>query len=131
MELQLKIIGFLLIALSILHLFFPARFNWKEEFKQVSLLNRQVMYVHTFFIALVIFLIGLLCITSATEIVGTALGKKISFGLAFFWAVRLYFQFFVYSSLLWKGKQFETCVHILFSVLWIYLTAIFIYIAIQ
>ena len=38
-------------------------------------------------------------------------------GLAIFWTVRLGVQFFGYSSVLWRGKTFETIVHILFSIL--------------
>jgi hypothetical protein len=69
---------------------------------------------------------GVLCLTSASELLNTNLGKRISFGLAIFWAVRLVVQFFVYSSKLWKGKSFETGVHIVFSIFWIYLVVIFI-----
>jgi hypothetical protein len=88
-------------------------------------MNRQLMYVHTFFIAFVVMLMGLLCITSANELMQTALGKKISFGLWLFWTVRLLVQFFGYSSQLWKGKRFETIVHIVFSFLWVYLSVVF------
>jgi len=69
---------------------------------------------------------GLLCITSASELIDTPLGKKISLGLGVFWSIRLYVQFFVYSPTLWKGKKFETTVHILFSALWTYLSIIFL-----
>jgi hypothetical protein len=31
----------------------------------------------------------------------------------------------VYSSILWKGKTFETAMHILFSILWVYLSIIY------
>jgi hypothetical protein len=126
MELHLKIIGVLLILLSFVHSVFPKQFNWKQELSSLSIINRQLMYVHTFFIALLLFLIGLLCLTSANELVTTGLGKKISLGLAIFWIVRLYFQFFGYSSKVWKGKLFETIVHILFSLFWTYLSVIFI-----
>jgi hypothetical protein len=126
MELHLKIIGVLLILLSLVHSVFPKQFNWKQELSSLSIINRQLMYVHTFFIALLLFLIGLLCLTSANELVTTGLGKKISLGLAIFWIVRLYFQFFGYSSKIWKGKLFETIVHILFSLFWTYLSVIFI-----
>jgi len=84
------------------------------------------MYVHSFFIALAILLMGVLCLTSATELTGTALGKKISLGLGIFWTVRLLIQFFGYSAKLWKGKTLETSVHIAFSVFWTYLSTIFI-----
>ncbi len=83
------------------------------------------MYVHTFFIALIIFLVGLLCITSAKELVNTRLGSRIAFGLFLFWAARLYIQFFGYSALLWKGKRLETSIHFLFSFLWVYLSVVF------
>jgi hypothetical protein len=39
--------------------------------------------------------------------------------------VRLYIQFFGFSSKLWKGKLFETATHILFSLFWIYLSSVF------
>ena len=126
MELHLKIIGILLILLALLHFFFPKRFNWERELSSLSVINRQLMYIHSFFIAFVIFLMGVLCLTSASELLNTNLGKRISFGLAIFWAVRLVVQFFVYSSKLWKGKSFETGVHIVFSIFWIYLVVIFL-----
>jgi hypothetical protein len=125
MEIHLKIIGFLLVLLALVHVIFPKYFNWKEEFKSLSLINRQMMTVHTFFIALIVFLMGLLCLTSTTELIETRLGKTISLGLGLFWTARLFIQFFVYSRELWKGKTFETLIHILFSGLWIYLSIIF------
>lgn len=85
-----------------------------------------MMTVHTFFIALTVFLMGLLCLTSSNELIETNLGKNISLGLGVFWTIRLLFQFFGYSSKLWKGKTFETIMHIAFSLLWAYLTVIFL-----
>jgi hypothetical protein len=125
MDIHLKLIGVLLIALSLLHLSFPRQFNWTKELSSLSLMNREMMYVHTFFIALVIFLSGMLCLTSAEEIAGTMFGKKIALGLAIFWGIRLIVQFFGYSSALWKGKRFETAMHVIFSVLWLYLSVVF------
>lgn len=125
MILNFKIIGFILIGLALVHIIFPKYFNWKEELKSLSLINEQMMTVHTFFIALVVFLMGLLCLTSATELIETRLGKTISLGLAIFWSLRLIIQFFGYSPKLWKGKRFETIIHVLFSGLWIYLSIIF------
>lgn len=126
MELHLKIIGFSLIALGVVHAIFPKHFNWKKELNSLSIMNREMMYVHTFFIAFTLVLVGLLCLTSASEIISTTLVKRISFGLGIFWTFRLYVQFFVYSSKTWRGKPFETLVHILFSIYWTYLSVIFI-----
>lgn len=126
MEIHFKIIGVLLIALALVHIVFPKYFNWHKELKSLSLINRQMMTVHTFFIALTVFLMGLLCLTSSAELIETNLGKKISLGLGLFWTVRLFIQFFCYSTDLWKGKKFETFMHIIFSLLWTYLSIIFL-----
>lgn len=126
MHLHLKIIGILLIALALVHIIFPKYFNWKKELSSLSLINRQMMTIHTFFIALTVFLMGLLCCTSSNELVGTNLGKKTCFGFGIFWTVRLFIQFFGYTSELWKGKTFETTMHIVFSLLWTYLSIIFL-----
>ena len=125
MELQLKIIGTLLIGLALIHVFFPTYFQWKKELQSISLINQQMMYVHTFFLAFALLLMGLLCITSASELIDTPLGRKIGLGFSVFWSLRLVIQFFGYSSKLWRGKAFETTIHVIFSLLWIYLSVIF------
>jgi hypothetical protein len=126
MEIHFKIIGFLLMALALIHIVFPKYFNWDKELQSLSLINRQMMTVHTFFIALTVFLMGLLCVTSSSELIGTNLGKKISLGLGIFWTIRLFIQFFGYSTELWKGKKFETFMHLIFSLLWFYLSILFL-----
>jgi hypothetical protein len=126
MELQLKIIGVILIVLALVHGIFPRYFDWERELSSVSLINRQMMWVHTFFIALSLVFMGLLCITSAEDLVGTSLGRKVCLGLGVFWFARLLIQFFGYSPELWRGKPFETIVHILFAILWAYMSATFL-----
>ncbi len=125
MEYQLKIIGALLTVLALIHIIFPKYFDWENDLKSLSLINRQMMYIHTFFVAFVVLLMGILCFTSSTDLVETALGKRISFGFGIFWAVRLVIQFVGYSAELWRGKRFETGVHIVFSLFWVYLTVVF------
>jgi hypothetical protein len=126
MEIHFKIIGIVLMVLALAHYLFPKYFNWEEELKSLSLINKQMMTVHTFFVAVTVFLMGLLCLTSAPELIGTGLGKTICLGFGIFWSLRLFIQFFVYSTQLWKGKKFETTVHIIFSFLWIYLSFVFL-----
>lgn len=83
------------------------------------------MYVHTFFIALTVALMGFLCLTSANALIETQLGNKLALGLGAFWSIRLIVQFFGYSHKLWKGKIFEFTVHVVFSCFWIYASTIF------
>lgn len=131
MELHLKIIGITLILLALVHIVFPKYFNWKEELKSLSLINQEMMRIHTFFIALIVFLIGFLCVTSSQDLVNTTLGRRIALGLGIFWSIRLVVQFFGYSSILWKGKKLETAVHIIFSIFWLYMSYVFIIIALS
>lgn len=131
MQLHLKIIGIILTALALVHIAFPKYFNWKEELSSLNLINRQMMAVHTFFIGLIVFLMGILCLTSYEEIISTNLGKKISFGLGIFWTIRLIIQFIGYSSQHWMGKTFETLIHFVFIFMWSYLSFIFWSIALK
>ncbi|SEP44950.1 hypothetical protein [Mucilaginibacter sp. OK283] len=125
METQIKIVGIILMLLALLHSVFPRYFNWVTELRDVSLVNRQMMYVHTFFIALTLGLMSCLCLTSAHDLVATKLGNRIAFGLGIFWTARLVIQFFGYSADLWRGKRMESAVHIVFSILWLYMSVVF------
>lgn len=119
--LNLQIIGISQMLLALLHVGFEKRFNWKEEFATVSLLNRQLMYVHTFFVAFTVFLIGMLSFFAAEHLINPSpLAFYILLGLAIFWITRLYTQFFIYKRELWLGKAFETSIHILFSIIWLW-----------
>lgn len=131
MALHLNIIGFIFLLLASFHIAFPKYFNWKVEFKPLSLINSQMFYVDTFFIGLTIVLMGLLCIFYADELMSNPFGRVIALGLFIFWGIRLIFQFFVYSSKLWRGKKFETFIHIIFSMLWSYLTVIFLFVYLE
>lgn len=125
MRLHLQVIGSIMILLAFIHIAFPKYFRWRDEFRNVSLLNRQMMYIHTLFLAVVLLLSGLLCVGYPDELLHTALGRIICFGFGIFWLLRLLVQFWGYSSKLWRGKKFETSIHILFSLLWGYFTFVF------
>ena len=126
METHVQLIGLVLLALAAIHLIFPRYFNWKIELPHLSLINRQMMTTHTFFIALTVFLMGLLCMTQSELLLSTPLGKIICLGLGIFWTIRLFFQLFVYSAKLWRGKKFETVVHVFFTAFWFYMSTVFI-----
>ncbi len=127
MELQIKIIGYLLMVLACVHVIFPKYFGWKEDLAPLQQINRSMMKVHTFFIALTVFLMGLLCVTSTQDLLQTELGRKLCLGLGVFWLIRLFFQFFIYPSILWKGKKLETIIHIVAVVFWIFLSYSFLW----
>jgi hypothetical protein len=124
--LHLRIAGVLLGLLVILNIFVPRRFKWREELANVSLLNRQIFQVHALFIIVILAMFAALLLTCARQIAEpTPLARAILVGLTAFWTLRLFVQFFVYDSALWRGKRFETVMHILFSLLWTYFVAVF------
>ena len=126
MVFQIKIIGYLLILLSCIHVIFPKYFNWEIDLAPLQLINRSMMKVHTFFIALTVGMMGLLCVVETEDLLQTELGRKICLGLGVFWFIRLIFQLFIYPSLLWKGKKFETVIHVLAILFWSFLAYSFL-----
>jgi hypothetical protein len=127
MAFHLQIIGYTLLILAAAHLVFPRYFDWKNELQSLQIINREMMIVHTFFVALMVALMGVLCLTATDDLLQTPLGRQICLGFAIFWGCRLIVQFVGYSAENWRGKRFETVVHIVFSLFWAYLTAVFGY----
>jgi hypothetical protein len=126
LESHLRAAGALQIALAAAHLAFPRRFNWGQELARLSLLNRQMFLVHTFFICVVLVLMGGLSLFAAEALLeATALSRLVLGGFAAFWGLRLVVQWLVYDPTLWRGDRFNTMVHVVFSVLWAYLTAVY------
>lgn len=122
----LRIAGVLQIAIALAHIPFARWFNWRTELGALSLLNRQIFYVHAFFIALTVLLFGLLAVgaPSALREPGLLAGL-VTGGIAAFWLVRLVFQFFVYDPQLWRGHRGRTAIHIAVSGLWAYLAGVY------
>jgi hypothetical protein len=119
---HLKFAGVALLILAFAHVFFEKRFHWQEELVSLSPFNRQMFYVHNFFITLVIGYIGALSFCGTNLLIEKSpLASYISGAIAFFWLCRWCVQFFFYDVSLWRGKKFETLAHILFGLIWTYL----------
>lgn len=125
MIIHLHIIGVLLLVLAVAHVDFPRYFQWRKEVAGLTLLTQQVFFVHHAFIGITVGLMGLLTLLHAHELISTPLGNNICLGFAVFWLIRAFCQVFVYSPLLWRGKAFETTVHVLFLAFWIYMTVVY------
>ena len=126
---HLKLVGALLIGLALAHLTFPKRFDWGNDLAKLQLLNRQMFWVHCFFLCLTLTLMGSLCLLWPQAFLeGGELRRLVSGGFAFFWFMRLLIQFFVYDPQLWRDKSFETVVHVVFGFLWSYFTLVFLWV---
>jgi hypothetical protein len=118
--------GVVMAALVLVNLLVPSRFHWREEMSRLSLVNRQIFQVHSIFLVLTLGLFSLLLLTCASALVEpTRLSRAILIGLTIFWGLRMVMQWCFYSSELWRGHRFNTVVHYVFSVIWVYLTTLF------
>jgi hypothetical protein len=123
---HLKFAGVGLIALALVHVAFVRALRWKEELAHLSLLNRQIFYVHTFFICFVLVAMGALSLLGTRLLLEpTALARAVLGGFTAFWALRLICQWFVYDPSLWRGNRTNTLVHWVFTGVFGYLTALY------
>jgi hypothetical protein len=126
LTLHLQIVGVLLLLLAIAHAFFDRYFGWSRELGRVSLFTRRVFFVHCFFIALTLALSGAGSILySGTLLRPDPLSRGILAALVVFWLCRLLAQFFAYDAAIWRGSRFRTSMHVFFSLLWCYVTAVY------
>ena len=126
LSVHLEIVGALLVLLGLSHAFFHRFFGWEQELAGVSLLTRRIFYVHTFFIALGGVLAGAGSFLYADVLLHPGpLSRAILSGMTAFWLCRLLAQFFAYDSAIWRGDRFRTGMHVVFSLLWCYVTGVY------
>ena len=126
LAMHLRAVGVLMAGLVAVNVFVPRRFGWREELSRVSLLNRQIFQVHAIFLIVTLALLSALLLTCADALVQpTRLSRALLAGLTLFWGLRMLVQWFYYSPAIWRGDRFNTVVHVLFSALWVYVTAVF------
>ncbi|HEV8042414.1 MAG TPA: hypothetical protein VGP62_26290 [Bryobacteraceae bacterium] len=119
--LHLKVVGALLVTLALANTQLARYFKWKNELAHVSLLTRQIFQVHGFFIVLVVGMMGACSLFYTDALLASgALSRIVLAGLVVFWISRLAIQFFVYDPAIWRGRRFYTIMHVVFSILWIY-----------
>ena len=121
---HLQVVGILLMLLGLSHIFFARFFGWKQELTAVSLLTRQVFFVHNFFIGLTVMLGGAATFFCAKALLRPdTLSHAVLAGMATFWFCRLIAQFVAYDSAIWHGDRFRTFMHVACSLLWCYVTS--------
>jgi len=124
LRLHLQIAGALILSLAVVNAFLGRWLGWRRELAPLTLLTRQVFWVHSIFIILVLALFGLCSLCYCAELLDPApLSRAVLAGMALFWLVRLVFQFFVYDPAIWRGNRFYTLMHYTFAALWVYLAA--------
>ena len=123
--LNLRIVGLIMAGLAVLNLFVPRRFHWQEEMARLSLLNRQIFQAHSIFLILTLAMFAALLLFCGRDLLeSTRLARAILIGLTIFWTLRMLMQWFFYSPEVWRGDRFKTLMHGVFSVTWVYVSAV-------
>lgn len=126
LPLLLRIAGVGLVLLAVVHVPIGKRLKWKEQGALLSPENQAVFHVHTFFICVTLLLMGLPCLLAPEVFLEkSGMARWMAWSFCGFWLIRLYCQWFVYGTHLWRGKRLETGIHYLFTGLWLALAIVF------
>ncbi len=121
LELLIFVGGILHFGILLASAMAPKVLDWNTTLRSLDGLNRQLIWVHGVFIALVIAAFGLLSVIFAGDLAtGVPLAQAMCFFIAFFWAARLAVQLVVFNA-----KTYLTSTHL--KVGYHALTAVFIY----
>ena len=119
LALLLKAVGLTMLLLSVGHWPIAKYLKWREEAERLSLINRQILFVHSYFIALILLFMGIaLVFYTPLLLAPSPLARLLAVAFLVFWASRLFIQLFVYSPANWKGRRFRTLTHALLTLLW-------------
>ena len=125
-SLFLRFAGAGLILLAFVHIPIGKHLKWSEDAARLTPVNASIFRVHTFFICLVLVMMGLPCLFDPLVFMEKSrAGAWLAWSFSAFWVIRLYFQWFVYRTEFWRGKRRETLVHCWFTIVWASLAALF------
>lgn len=123
----LRVAGAGLILLALAHIPMARQLGWRGDAARMSPQNESIFHVHTFFVCVMLCVMGVRALFAPQIFVEpTTAAAWLSWTYAVVWALRLYVQWFVFPQALWRGKRFETAMHVLFTVVWTALTALFV-----
>jgi hypothetical protein len=121
---HLTLVGLVLVGLGAVHAALPSVLRWRHELGQASPLNREVSYVHCYFIGLACCLWGLLPLSAGGSLLDPhPVTRLVLVGAVVFWASRLVIQLVVFNH--HARTSWRWCLLSLVGTgLWIYLTAV-------
>lgn len=125
-EVQLRLVGAVLVGLGLAHVALPRVLAWRPQFAGLAPLTRHVLYTHTFFIGVMCVLLGLAPLLLATDLrqpgrVHTAvLGAE-----CVFWGLRWGAQFVAFPPQTWRGSPLYRAGYAGFTLLWTWIVAVF------
>ncbi len=106
MELLIKIGGIYNIILVIFHLLFWRIFNWKEDLRSLSVLNRAIMQVVNLSLTFVFVIFSYISLAHTKELISTSLGNSLLSLMAIFWLARSIEQVIFFKLKHWGSVAF-------------------------
>jgi hypothetical protein len=120
--------GASIMVLALFHVFLWRSLHWDRESERLSPLNARVFAVHTFFVAFVLFALGLLSLARPDLLLGPSeLGRLLLCAVVLFWFVRLCLQPLVFDRVMTLDWTRAPVVRVGSCLLWV--TYLFIYAA--
>jgi hypothetical protein len=121
---HLALVGVVLLGLGAAHLVLPLVLAWRVELAGMSSLNREVSYVHCYFIGLMCLLWGLLPLTAGAHLLDRdPIARLVLVGAVVFWASRLVIQFVVFNHHARDSRPW-CALSVAGTGLWLYVTAV-------
>ena len=80
--------GIFNLLFAVFHLFFWKLFNWKDELKSISFINRNIMQVLNLCLAFVFIIFSYISIFHTDEMLNTELGLSLTLCISVFWFLR-------------------------------------------
>jgi hypothetical protein len=106
MELLIKAGGIYNIVLVIFHLLFWRIFNWKEDLRSLSFLNRAIMQVLNLSLTLAFVIFSYISLVHTKELISTSLGQSLLGFIALFWLARSVEQVVFFKLKNWRSIAF-------------------------
>ena len=106
MESLIKLGGIYNIILVVFHLLFWRIFNWKEDLRTLSFLNKSIMQVINLSLILVFVIFAYISLVHTNELLSTSLGKSLLFSMAFLWFARSALQVIFFKLKHWVSVAF-------------------------
>ena len=106
METLIKIGGLYNIALIVFHLLFWRIFNWGDDLRSLSFLNRATMQVLNLSLTFIFGIFAYLSLVYSTELLTSHLGRSLLIFMAAFWFFRSLLQPIFYKLKHWGSIAF-------------------------
>ena len=106
MELLIKAGGIYNIVIVIFHLLFWRIFNWKEDLRSLSFLNRAIMQVLNLSLTFAFVIFSYISLVHTKELISTSLGQSLLGLIALFWLARSVEQVVFFKLKNWRSIAF-------------------------